>query len=78
MYYPVIDFGFGVDYNRSTEKVLFLFDKQDNGMSTIYIEPAQKAGEVLYLVKSAVESEMARFELAIDAAQKRLAPFEQK
>ena len=47
-------------------------------MSTIYVEPAQKAGEVLYLVQSAIKSEMAKLELGLEMARKRLAPFEQK
>ena len=38
-------------------------------MSTIHIEPAQKSSEVLYLVRSAVRSEIARLELAPKASQ---------
>ncbi len=47
-------------------------------MSTLYVEPAQRTGEVLYLVRSAVKSEIARLELALKIARKRLTPFEQK
>lgn len=47
-------------------------------MSTIYVEPAQKAREVLPLVQSAIEGEIARLELSLKAAAKRLAPYEQK
>ncbi|MFN8458223.1 MAG: hypothetical protein U0401_26825 [Anaerolineae bacterium] len=47
-------------------------------MTTIYIEPTQEASEVLPLVQSAIESEVARLELALKMAEKRLAPFEQK
>jgi hypothetical protein len=47
-------------------------------MTTIYIEPVQEAGEVMFLVQSAIESEVARLELALKMAEKRLAPFEQK
>ena len=47
-------------------------------MSTIYVEPAQKAGEVLHLVQSAIKSEMTKLELGLEMARKRLAPFEQK
>lgn len=47
-------------------------------MSTIYVEPAQQAKETLFLVQSAIESEIIRLELAIRAARKRLAPFEKK
>lgn len=47
-------------------------------MSTIYVEPAQKASDVLYLVRSAVESQIARLELGLQSARKRLVPFEQK
>lgn len=47
-------------------------------MSTIYVEPTQRAGEVLPLVRSAVEGEITRLELALKRARERLAPFEQK
>lgn len=47
-------------------------------MSTIYVEPPQKASQVLPLVQSAIESEMAKLELALRTASNRLAPFEQK
>ena len=47
-------------------------------MSTIYVEPTQKAGEVLSLVRSAIEGEIARLELALKLARERLIPFEQK
>ena len=45
-------------------------------MSTIYIEPAQKANEVLRLIQSAIEGEIARLKLALKLAGERLAPFE--
>ena len=47
-------------------------------MSTIYVEPTQKASEVLPLVRSAIEGEVARLELALKLAMERLIPFEQK
>ena len=47
-------------------------------MSTIYVEPTQKAREVLPLVRSAIEGEIARLELALKLAMERLFPFEQK
>ncbi|MCD6336228.1 MAG: hypothetical protein J7M27_13040 [Candidatus Latescibacteria bacterium] len=47
-------------------------------MSTIYVEPAQDASQVLYLVQSAIESEKTRLELALKLAKERLVPFEQK
>ncbi|MDP2977096.1 MAG: hypothetical protein Q8N45_12905 [Anaerolineales bacterium] len=47
-------------------------------MSTLYVEPEQRTKDVLYLVQSAVESEIARLELALEAARRRLMPFEQK
>ena len=47
-------------------------------MSTVYIRPAQDANEVLYLIRSAVESEIARLELGLKMARDRLTPFEQK
>jgi len=47
-------------------------------MSTIYIEPAPKTGEVLYLVQSAIKSEVMRLRLALKLARERLAPYEQE
>jgi len=47
-------------------------------MSTVYIEPAEKSSELLYLVRSAIESEIRRLELALKMARERLAPFEEK
>ena len=47
-------------------------------MSTIYIEPAERASEVLHLVQSAIESERTRLRLALKLARERLIPFEQK
>ncbi len=47
-------------------------------MSTLYVEPEQRTKDVLYLVQSAVESEIARLELALEVARRRLMPFEQK
>jgi hypothetical protein len=47
-------------------------------MSTIYIEPVPKTGEVLYLVQSAIKSEVTRLRLALKLARERLAPFEQE
>jgi len=47
-------------------------------MSTIYVKPAQKASEVLSLVRSAIEGEIARLELAVKLARERLVPFERK
>lgn len=46
-------------------------------MSTLYVQPTQKAGEVLLLVRSAIEGEIARLELALERARERLAPFEE-
>jgi hypothetical protein len=47
-------------------------------MSTIYVEPAQKSGAVLGLVRSAIESQIVKLELGLQLAQKRTRPFEQK
>ncbi|MBI1930002.1 hypothetical protein HYR99_37840 [Candidatus Poribacteria bacterium] len=48
-------------------------------MSTLYIEShAQDRSAVLSLVQSAINSEIARFELALKRAKQRLTPFEQK
>ena len=46
--------------------------------ATIYVEPAQEAKQILSLVKAAVDAEIARLRLALDMAEKRLVPFEQK
>lgn len=45
-------------------------------MTTIYAEPIQEANSILSLVKAAVDSEVARLSLALEMAEKRLAPFE--
>ena len=47
-------------------------------MTTLYIEPIHESGEILQLVRSAIESEVAKLELALRMAVKRLAPFEEK
>jgi hypothetical protein len=47
-------------------------------MATLYIEPTHESGEILRLVRSAIESEVAKLELALQMAVKRLVPFEEK
>ncbi len=47
-------------------------------MSTLVVEPIQDAQTVLPLVRSAIQSEVARLELALRLARQRLAPFEQQ
>jgi hypothetical protein len=47
-------------------------------MSTLYIEPVQETGELLRLVRSAIDSEIAKLELSLKMARKRLAAFEQQ
>ena len=47
-------------------------------MATIYVESGQEAKEVLGLVRTAVDNEIAKLELALKPAMKRLVPFEQK
>lgn len=47
-------------------------------MAGLYIEPTQEAEEILPLVRSAIESEVAKLELALQMAEKRLTPFEEK
>ena len=47
-------------------------------LATIYVEPTQEANRVLPLVKAAVDAEVARLNLALEMAEQRLAPFEQK
>jgi hypothetical protein len=47
-------------------------------MATLYVEPTHESGEILQLVRSAIESEVAKLELALKMAIQRLAPFEEK
>jgi hypothetical protein len=47
-------------------------------MTMIYVEPSQESKEVLPLVRSAIENEITRLDLALELAQKRPAQFEQK
>lgn len=47
-------------------------------MSIIHIEANGDAGQVRQLVRSAVDSEIAKLQLALEMAQKRLLPFEEK
>ena len=46
-------------------------------MATLYIEPIHESGEILRLVQSAIEGEVAKLELALKMAVRRLAPFEE-
>jgi len=47
-------------------------------MSTLYVEPMDRAQQVLPLVRAAVNSEIVRLELALKLAHERLLPFERK
>ena len=47
-------------------------------MTRISIEPTQKTVDVLPLIRSAVDSEIARLKLAYKMTMKRLLPFEEK
>jgi hypothetical protein len=47
-------------------------------MTILHIEPTQDSDEVLHLVRSAIESEIAKLQLALKMAAKRLVPFEEK
>lgn len=47
-------------------------------MSVLYVKPAQKSGELLSLIRSAIEGEIARLELALEQAERRLQMFEEK
>lgn len=47
-------------------------------MTTLYVKPGEQASETLSLVRSAVENEITKLELALKLAEKRLAAFEQK
>jgi len=46
-------------------------------MNTIYIEPTQNK-QILRLVEEAVRGEVARLQLALELARRRLEPFEEK
>jgi len=46
--------------------------------AVIYIKSKQETADVLPLVKSAIDAEIARLELASEMATKRLLPFEKK
>jgi hypothetical protein len=46
--------------------------------AVIYIKSKQETTDVLPLVKSAIDAEIARLELASEMAAKRLLPFEKK
>jgi len=46
--------------------------------AVIYIQAKQNGSEILPLVKSAIEAEIARLELASKMAAKRLTPYEKK
>lgn len=47
-------------------------------MSIIHIEAEQGAGDVRPLVQAAIASEIAKLELGLDMARRRLAPYEKK
>lgn len=47
-------------------------------MSTLYVEPVDRARQVLPLVRAAVNGEIVRLELALRLARERLLPFERK
>jgi hypothetical protein len=47
-------------------------------MTILYVEPRQQANEVMPLVQSAVESQIAKLKLGLKLADKRLKPFEQE
>ncbi|OQW99398.1 MAG: hypothetical protein BWK80_63040 [Desulfobacteraceae bacterium IS3] len=47
-------------------------------MATIHVEPFQQSGEILFLLRSAVDGEIAKMEIALKSAMKRLSPFEKK
>lgn len=47
-------------------------------MTTLYVKSNQDATEILSLVRTAVDGQIARLELALKLANKRLVAFEQK
>ncbi|MBI4551395.1 MAG: hypothetical protein HY710_03955 [Candidatus Latescibacteria bacterium] len=46
--------------------------------ATIYVKSSHEESDIVHLVKSAIEAEIARYELALEMASNRLRPFEQK
>ncbi len=47
-------------------------------MSTIFVQPVERAEQLLPLVRAAVDGEIVRLELALNLARARLLPFERK
>lgn len=47
-------------------------------MSTLYLKPMQKTADLLPVVRSAIEAEITRLELALKLATERVRPFERK
>ncbi len=47
-------------------------------MSTIFIQPVDRAQQLMPLVQAAVNGEIVRLELALSLARERLLPFERK
>lgn len=47
-------------------------------MSTIFVQPVERAELLLPLVRAAVDGEIVRLELALNLARARLLPFERK
>jgi hypothetical protein len=46
--------------------------------TTLYIKSDQHPQHILYLVKSTIDAEVVKLELALEMADKRLRPFEEK
>ena len=46
--------------------------------TTLYVKSDLKVSNILYLVKSTIDAEIAKLTLAIEIADKRLRPFEEK
>ncbi|MCB0090973.1 MAG: hypothetical protein KDE54_23930 [Caldilineaceae bacterium] len=47
-------------------------------MTTVYIESTEEQNVIQQLIRSAIESEINRLELALGVAHKRIEPFEKK
>lgn len=47
-------------------------------MNTVHVKTTSASDEALHLVRAAVASEIARLELGLEMAHKRLKPFEEK
>jgi hypothetical protein len=76
--------GFRVRRIERTEQGKIVEARKDGGrggswiMNTVHVKTTPASDEALHLVRTAVASEIARLELGLEMAYKRLKPFEEK